>query len=318
MGKNQRYYKIKDKKLTKNKKNAKLNKSMAFALSGIATIGAASLIAGTAQDAQAMMGKPGTGVVSTKFSPSIKPGVKPAPGLKVTTSRGLNGAPGAINSGRLGNDGTMFKGMNQGGGIKGVKTTNGLKNTGIKTGAATGGLKTDGIKTGGATGGTSGGILKTNGMKGAHGDKHVNFAPGTTQIPDAPPLPQQSTKPTLTTNTGAGAGASGVTLKAPQIPDAPPLPQQSTKPTLTANKGTGAGASGVTLSTGTGSATTSTSGVSGGKLSYKGNVREKAGMYSGGNASNVQLKDGALNQKAFNQSGNKGGPVLTTEGFYRK
>ena len=283
MGKNQRYYKIKDKKLTKNKKNAKLNKSMAFALSGIATIGAASLIAGTAQDAQAMMGKPGTGVVSTKFSPSIKPGVKPAPGLKVTTSRGLNGAPGAINSGRLGNDGTMFKGMNQGGGIKGVKTTNGLKNTGIKTGAATGGLKTDGIKTGGATGGTSGGILKTNGMKGAHGDKHVNFAPGTTQIPDAPPLPQQSTKPTLT-----------------------------------ANKGTGAGASGVTLSTGTGSATTSTSGVSGGKLSYKGNVREKAGMYSGGNASNVQLKDGALNQKAFNQSGNKGGPVLTTEGFYRK
>lgn len=38
MGRNNLDYKLKDKKLTKNKKNAKLNKSIAFALAGVASI----------------------------------------------------------------------------------------------------------------------------------------------------------------------------------------------------------------------------------------------------------------------------------------
>lgn len=116
MGKNNRDYKIKDKNLTKNKKNAKLNKSIAFTLAGMAAIGAGATLSGQNQDAQAMMGKVGS--IATKAvksattkMPMVTSKVTSSIGTKVATSRVLNGAPGAINSGRVGSNGTQFAGL---------------------------------------------------------------------------------------------------------------------------------------------------------------------------------------------------------------
>lgn len=111
MGSNNRYYKMKDKKLTKNKKNAKLNKSIAFALASIATVGASSILVSTGDDAKAMMGRTPAKTFNTMKSSKtlLKPGVNPNTSL--TTQRMLRGAPGAINSGRIGPNGTQYQGM---------------------------------------------------------------------------------------------------------------------------------------------------------------------------------------------------------------
>lgn len=115
MGRNNRDYKIKDKNLTKNKKNAKLNKSIALTLAGMAAIGAGAAIGGQNQDAQAMMGRVGSlaskiaGGAMTKMPGSI--GKISSTKVGAATSRVLHGAPGSINSGRLGKDGTQYAGL---------------------------------------------------------------------------------------------------------------------------------------------------------------------------------------------------------------
>lgn len=210
MGKNNRDYKIKDKNLTKNKKNAKLNKSIAFTLAGMAAIGAGATLSGQNQDAQAMMGKVGS--IATKAvksattkMPMVTSKVTSSIGTKVATSRVLNGAPGAINSGRVGSNGTQFAGL-----PKTSTTTSTLNKT-------------------------------------------------TTTTPKSPT--------TTTTTTGSL--------------------------TSTSSKGTP-------------------------KLSNVGSLGSKTDPFKGGNASSVTLKNGDLNQKAYNQQKNTGGPTFTTEGFYRK
>ena len=115
MGRNNRDYKIKDKNLTKNKKNAKLNKSIALTLAGMAAIGAGAAIGGQNQDAQAMMGRVGSaaskiaGGAMTKMPRSI--GKISSTKVGAATSRVLHGAPGSINSGRIGSNGTQFAGL---------------------------------------------------------------------------------------------------------------------------------------------------------------------------------------------------------------
>lgn len=117
MGRNNRDYKIKDKNLTKNKKNAKLNKSIAFTLAGMAAIGAGAAFGGQTQDAQAMMGRVGNmatkiaKTVTTKIPSTTGKITSSSSGIKTVTSRVLNGAPGAINSGKLGSDGTQYAGL---------------------------------------------------------------------------------------------------------------------------------------------------------------------------------------------------------------
>lgn len=110
MGRNNRDYKIKDKNLTRNKKNAKLNKSIAFTLASMATIGAGTMIGGQLHEAEAMLGRIGSSVVKVSKSVNFKmPTSKPT--TNVVTSRALRGAPGAINSGNLGSNGTSFQGL---------------------------------------------------------------------------------------------------------------------------------------------------------------------------------------------------------------
>lgn len=124
MGKNQRYYKIKDKKLTKNKKNAKLNKSLAFALSGLATLGATSMLTTDTQEAKAMMGKVTS--VANKVNSSAGKIMKPTTG--VHTSRVLRGSVGSINTGVIGNNGTPYTGLN----TTTKFSTQSSKHTGVK------------------------------------------------------------------------------------------------------------------------------------------------------------------------------------------
>lgn len=214
MGKNNRDYKIKDKNLTKNKKNAKLNKSIAFTLAGMAAIGAGATLGGQNQDAQAMMGRVGSMAskmvkTTTTKMPMSNTKVTSSIGTKVGTSRVLNGAPGAINSGRLGSNGTSYAG-----------------------------------------------------------------------------LPKTSTNTSTITKT--------TTTSTPKTQTA----------TLTTTKTT--------------TSSTATSGKVTPKLSNVGSLGDKTKPFQGGNASSVTLKNGDLNQKAYNQQKNTGGPTFTTEGFYRK
>lgn len=123
MGRNNRDYKIKDKNLTKNKKNAKLNKSIAFTLASMATIGAGTMIGGQSHEAEAMLGRVGSTVVKASKSVSFRMPTKPA--TSVVTSRALTGAPGAINSGKLGSNGTSFQGL--------PRTVRPTQNTNLKT-----------------------------------------------------------------------------------------------------------------------------------------------------------------------------------------
>lgn len=212
MGRNNRDYKIKDKNLTKNKKNAKLNKSIALTLAGMAAIGAGAAIGGQNQDAQAMMGRVGSAV--TKMAggamakiPTTSGKITYSSGIKTTTSRMLRGSVGSINSGKIGANGTLF-----------------------------------------------GGLPKTSANSGI-----------------------------LNKNTNS-------TQKAPTT-------------TTTSN-----------LST----TTTSTPGKGTPKLSNVGQLGNRTQAFEGGNASSVALKDGGLKQQAYSQKGNTGGPVLTTEGYFRK
>lgn len=212
MGRNNRDYKIKDKNLTKNKKNAKLNKSIALTLAGMAAIGAGAAIGGQNQDAQAMMGRVGSAITKMAGGAMTK---MPMTGGKITstkvgaaTSRVLHGAPGSINSGKIGSNGLSFAGL--------PKTS--------------------------------------------------------------------ATSRMLNKNTS------------PTTPKAPTT-------TTTSN-----------LST----TTTSTPGKGTQKLSNVGQLGNRTQAFEGGNASSVALKDGALKQQAYKQNGNTGGPVLTTDGFYRK
>lgn len=216
MGRNNRDYKIKDKNLTKNKKNAKLNKSIALTLAGMAAIGAGAAIGGQNQDAQAMMGRVGSAVTKMAGAAMTK---MPMTGGKITstkvgaaTSRVLHGAPGSINSGRIGSNGLSFAGL--------PKTS--------------------------ASSGTSSGILNKN------------------TSPTTPKAPTTTTTSNLSTTT-----------------------------TSTPGKGTQ-------------------------KLSNVGQLGNRTQAFEGGNASSVALKDGALKQQAYSQKGNTGGPVLTTEGYFRK
>lgn len=215
MGRNNRDYKIKDKNLTKNKKNAKLNKSIALTLAGMAAIGAGAAIGGQNQDAQAMMGRFGS-IASKMVKGTPKMNMttpKINSSIKIGTSRVLNGAPGAINSGRLGSNGTQFAGL--------PKTSE------------------------------SSGMLNKN---------TSSTAPKT-----------QTSTLTTTTSTSSSTGSL----------------------TSTGGKGTP-------------------------KLSNVGSLGDKTKPFQGGNASSLTLKDGAHKQQAYNQQKNNGGPVLTTEGYFRK
>ena len=212
MGRNNLDYKLKDKNLTKNKKNAKLNKSIALTLAGMAAIGAGAAIGGQNQDAQAMMGRVGSAVTKMAVGAMTK---MPMTGGKITstkvgaaTSRVLHGAPGSINSGRIGSNGLSFAGL-------------------PKTSATSG-------------------ILNKN------------------TSPTTPKAPTTTTTSNLSTTT-----------------------------TSTPGKGTQ-------------------------KLSNVGQLGNRTQAFEGGNASSVALKDGALKQQAYKQNGNTGGPVLTTEGYFRK
>lgn len=219
MGKNNRDYKIKDKNLTKNKKNAKLNKSIAFTLAGMAAIGAGATLGGQNQDAQAMMGRVGSmaskmvKTTTTTKMPMSNTKVTSSIGTKVGTSRVLNGAPGAINSGKLGSNGLSYAGL-----PKTSTTTSTLNKT--------------------------------------------------TTTTTSTPKTQTATLTTTTTKTT------------------------------------------------TSSSTSSTKGTP--KLSNVGSLGSKTDPFKGGSASSVTLKNGDLNQKAYNQQKNTGGPTFTTEGFYRK
>lgn len=116
MGRNNCDYKIKDKNLTKNKKNAKLNKSIALTLAGMAAIGTGATLSGHNQDAQAIMGKVGSAANKmvrgsmTKI-PKATSKISSSIGTKVGTSRVLGGAKHAINSGNTGSNGTQFAGL---------------------------------------------------------------------------------------------------------------------------------------------------------------------------------------------------------------
>ena len=219
MGRNNRDYKIKDKNLTKNKKNAKLNKSIALTLAGMAAIGAGAAIGGQNQDAQAMMGRVGSmaakmfkGGTITRI-PGSTGKISSSSGVKIGTSRVLHGAPGSINSGRIGSNGTQFAGL--------PKTSE------------------------------SSGMLNKN---------------------TSPTAPKTQTS-TLTTTTSTSSSTGSLTS--------------------TGGKGTP-------------------------KLSNVGSLGDKTKPFQGGNASSLTLKDGGLNQQAYSQQKNTGGPVFTTEGFHRK
>ncbi len=54
MGRSNLDYKLKDKRLTKSKKNAKLNKSIAFALAGMSSISLGYTLTETSKEASAM------------------------------------------------------------------------------------------------------------------------------------------------------------------------------------------------------------------------------------------------------------------------
>lgn len=124
MGRNNREYKIKDKNLTRNKKNAKLNKSIAFTLASMATIGAGAMIGGQSHEAEAMLSRVGSSVLKSSNSVAFKmPTSKPS--TNVVTSRALTGAPGAINSGKLGSNGTQFQGL--------PRTVRSVENVNLKT-----------------------------------------------------------------------------------------------------------------------------------------------------------------------------------------
>lgn len=218
MGRNNRDYKIKDKNLTKNKKNAKLNKSIALTLAGMAAIGAGAAIGGQNQDAQAMMGRFGSAV--TKMAggamakiPTTSGKITSYSGIKTTTSRMLRGSVGAINSGRLGSNGTQFAGL--------PKTS------------------------------TTSGMLNKN---------------------TSPTAPKTQTS-TLTTTTSTSSSTGSLTS--------------------TGGKGTP-------------------------KLSNVGSLGDKTKPFQSGNANSLTLKDGAHKQQAYNQQKNNAGPVLTTEGYFRK
>lgn len=127
MGKNNRDYKIKDKNLTKNKKNAKLNKSIAFTLAGIATIGAGAIISEQPHEAKAMLGRIGNSIIQT-----AKKSFKISNATPVATSRALRGSVGAINSGNSGNNGTQFMGL-----PRTVRSTNTSTNSANQTSVST-------------------------------------------------------------------------------------------------------------------------------------------------------------------------------------
>lgn len=115
MGRNNRDYKIKDKNLTKNKKNAKLNKSIALTLAGMAAIGAGAALGGQNQDAQAMIGRAGS--MATKVAKTVTTkipatsGKISSSGIGVGTSRVLGGSKHSINSGKIGSNGTQYAGI---------------------------------------------------------------------------------------------------------------------------------------------------------------------------------------------------------------
>lgn len=221
MGRNNRDYKIKDKNLTKNKKNAKLNKSIALTLAGMAAIGAGATIGGQTQDAQAMMGRVGS--VASKMVKGgmtkmpMTTGKISSPGLGVGTSRVLGGSKHAINSGKMGSNGTSYAGIPKS-----------------------------------AAGSTS--MLNKNNTS-------------------TPKTHTSTLNVTLNSNTNTNTS--------------------NTSTTSTPGKGTP-------------------------KLSNVGSLGDRTKPFEGGNANSLTLKNGSLNQQAYSQKGNTGGPVFTTEGHTRK
>lgn len=248
MGRNNKDYKMKDKNLTLNKKKGKLNKSIAFTLAGMAAIGAGAMAVDNGQEAQAMM-KGGASMATKNLTTGSK--VK-MPMTSVTTSRGLRGSVGAINTGKIGN----HKAMNAvGTGVGGSKTATSRVLNGSKGSINSGNLGSDGTQ-----------------YKGIPKSAH---APTTTLT---------TNKTTGTTNTASTSG----TLKNTGA-------QSST---LTNNKGT---------QTGTQS-----------KTNTPGKLGDRTQPFQGGDGKVLTLKDGAQKQQTFNQTGNTGDKVLTTDGFYRK
>ena len=140
MGRNNKDYKMKDKDLTLNKKRGKLNKSIAFTLAGMAAIGAGAMTIDNGKEAQAII-KGASHKATKNFNNSnVKIPMTSSDGLGVTTSRGLRGSIGSINTGKGVSNGTSHQGI-----PKSANTTTLTKNktTGTaNTGATNGTLKT--------------------------------------------------------------------------------------------------------------------------------------------------------------------------------
>ena len=283
MGKNHRYYKIKDKKLTKNKKNSKLNKSVAFALSGIATLGAASLLAGETHDAQAMIGK--SGGVTSRMITNKSPIIKPAPGLSIGTSRLLAGSKGAINSGVSNPGAGNFTGKAA---TSGHSTATSRVLAGSKGAINTGTVNSDGTQ-----------------FQGIKGNK-----------PSTPTITTNSTATTGSKGLSAKESTTGSSKKVTFSNKTTIIGESGSKVTPTVS--TGSSSKGSLTSTGTTSDRGSLSSDASGTLKYKGNVKNKAQKFEGGSASSVQLKNPTLSEQSHSQKGNKNDFVSTTEGFYRK
>lgn len=294
MGRNNKDYKMKDKNLTLNKKKGKLNKSIAFTLAGMAAIGAGAMAVDNGQEAQAMM-KGGASMATRNLAtgPKVKMPMTSSAGVGVTAStRMLKGSVGAINTGKVGTHkpmnavGTSISGSkvvtsrNLGGSKGSINTGNiGNHKPMNATGTNVNGSKT---ATSRVLNGSTGSI--NSGKTGSNGTQYQ----GIPKSANAPTTTLTTNKTTGTTNTTSTNG----TLKNSGTQT---TPQSST---LTNNKGTQTGTQGKTNTTG--------------KLS------EKKQAFEGGSASGLTLKDGAQKQQAFNQTGNKGDKVVTTDGFYRK
>lgn len=170
MGRNNRDYKIKDKNLTRNKKNAKLNKSIAFTLASMATIGAGTMIGGQSHEAEAMLGRIGSSVVKASKSVSFKmPTSKPT--NNIITSRALTGAPGAINSGKIGHNGTQFQGL--------PRTVRPVENKNFKTQSPQRNSSTTSVIKQNKTFGTKVELLKGKFETPKHGEKNNLLSPKT-------------------------------------------------------------------------------------------------------------------------------------------
>lgn len=288
MGRNNKDYKMKDKNLTLNKKRGKLNKSIAFTLAGMAAIGAGAMAIDNGQKAQAMM-KGGSMATKNLTTPKVKmPMQTSGTGIGVTTSRMLKGSVGSINTGKVGGHKAMNAVGTSIGGSKVVTSRNlggskGSINTGNignhKPMNATG-TNVNGSKT--ATSrvlnGSTGSI--NSGKTGSNGTQYQ----GIPKSANAPTTTLTTNKTTGTTNTTSTNG----TLKNSGTQT---TPQSSS---LTNNKGTQS------------------------STSNPGKLGDRTQPFQVEDGKVLTLKDGAQKQQTFNQTGNTGNKVLTTDGFYRK